>query len=66
MTNIVKRWMRMGLNMMNDMHFVINWTISCRPYGVQRNFGFVCRQEFHYIPQPAYRPSSLRDLAVLK
>ena len=58
--------MRMESNMMSGMHFVIKWTVSCHPYGVHRNGDFVCRQEFHCIPQPAYCPSSLWDFAALK
>ena len=50
----------MGLNMMNIMHFATERTVSCHPYGVSI---VVCRQEFHCIPQPAYRPASLQDFA---
>ena len=34
----------MGLNMMNIMHFATERTVSCHPYGVHRNGGFVCRR----------------------
>ena len=36
--------MRMELIMTNIMRFATERTVSCHPYGVHRNGGFVCRR----------------------